>query len=383
MRRACLWLLGLLVLVPGCEPATSHSRPLSAQEALSPGDLVGLIERISEEGGYFDTDNLISNETGYLNVLDALERTGASGGAYIGVGPDQNYSYVAALRPEIVFISDVRRDNQLHHLLLKALIERAPTRIEFLAALHGLEPPVEPAAWTDRSVDDIVAWVDSASVQRGVLDGAAAGVALARVGEEVERTIGAYGLGLSADDFETIHRFHRTFAAAGMSLRFTTFGRPPRPYYPTYRQLTLETDADGDQASYLASADRYAVVRELHLANRIIPVVGDLAGAHALREIGRVLEELGVPLTGVYASNVEFYLWQARTFERWLDNLAALPGAEDAVLIRSYFPNAGGGHPSAIPGYYATQSLQPVAVLLRGGFSSYRDVVTRDVLPLR
>lgn len=195
--------------------------------------------------------------------------------------------------------------------------------------------------------------------------------------------IEAFGVPLSEDDYETIGRFHATFIDAGLGLRFTTFGRPPRPYYPTYRQLVLETDIDGDPASYLATAERYDVVRRLQLANRIIPVVGDMSGSEAIREMGDVMRELDVELTAFYTSNVESYLWRARTFDRWVANLASLPTADDAVIIRSYFPNFGGVHPSTVTGYYATQMLQRASTLRAGDFSSYWDVVTRGVLDLR
>ena len=79
------------------------------------------IEQLSEPEGEFDTDNLISNEQAYLDVIPALRAAGTSGGAYIGVGPDQNFSYIASVRPAIAFIVDRRRDNLLLHLLFKAL----------------------------------------------------------------------------------------------------------------------------------------------------------------------------------------------------------------------------------------------------------------------
>jgi hypothetical protein len=347
---------------------------VAAREPLSIEVFASLVERVSEPGGYFDTDNLISNETGYLTVMDALGRLGLRGGAYVGVGPDQNYSYIAALRPEIAFITDVRRDNLLHHLLLKALIERAETRVGFLAGLHGVEPPPDPEAWRDRDIGEIVAYIDGAAQVRGGLDALQADLVAA---------VGRFGVPLSESDLATIRRFHRTFVDAGLGLRFTSIGRPPRPYYPTYRELVLEMDVDGDRASYLATADAYEVVRDLHLANRIVPVVGDMSGADALREMGDAMRELGVELTAFYTSNVEFYLWQARTFDRWIVNLRALPAAPDAVVIRSYFPNFGRVHPSAVGGYYSTQTLQPVTTLLGGGFTSYWDVVTRGVVDLR
>ena len=83
----------------------------------------------------------------------------------------------------------------------------------------------------------------------------------------------------------------------------------------------------------------------------------------ALREMGHVMRELGVELKAFYASNVEYYLWRSRSLDRWRTNLQGMPVASDAVVIRSYFANFGGGHPSAVSGYYATQTLQhtPVA----------------------
>jgi hypothetical protein len=292
----------------------------------------------------------------------------------VGVGPDQSFSYIAALRPEIAFITDIRRDNMLHHLLLKALMERSATRVEFLAGLHGRAPPADPSAWRGRDARDLVAWVDGHEPDPA---------STVRLRAALDSAVASYGLELSEDDLATIRRFHQAFIDAGLGLRFTTFGRPPRPHYPTHRQLVLETDLDGVQASYLADEAAYTVVRDLHLAHRIVPVVGDMAGGHALREMGDVMREMGVALTAFYASNVEFYLWRARTFDAWRANLATLPVADGAVVIRSYFPNFGGAHPSAVRGYYATQTLQPVSELLAGGFGSYWDVVTRGIIPLR
>ena len=206
---------------------------------------------------------------------------------------------------------------------------------------------------------------------------------MAELGDRVAERVAGYGIPLSDADRATIHRFHETFVREGLDLRFTSFGRRPRPYYPTYRELVLETDAEGERVSWLTSAERYGVVRSLQLANRVIPVVGDLAGPSALRALGRVLEETGLELTAFYTSNVEFYLWRDGSFERWAENLGALPRARDAVIIRSYFPNLG-RHPAALPGYYATQLLQPVASVTDGpAFESYGDLVTRDLIPLR
>src|SRR5215831_14468170 len=64
-----------------------------------------LSEDMSEPNGYFQSDNLLSNEIWFQYVIpDLVSRTGMNG-VYLGVGPEQNYSYIAAMKPKIVFIT--------------------------------------------------------------------------------------------------------------------------------------------------------------------------------------------------------------------------------------------------------------------------------------
>ena len=72
---------------------------LASEPTPQDASFAALIDRLSEPSGYFDTDNLISNESSYLHVLDELDRLALRGGAYVGVGPDQNFSYMARVRP--------------------------------------------------------------------------------------------------------------------------------------------------------------------------------------------------------------------------------------------------------------------------------------------
>ena len=125
MRTA---LLGLAIIVSACDPAAGQGGAPDTTYA-------ALITALSEPGGYFDTDNLISNESSYLHVLGALDSLGVEGGAYLGVGPDQSFSYIAALRPAIAFIVDIRRDNLLQHLWFRALFETAPSRLDYLCLM--------------------------------------------------------------------------------------------------------------------------------------------------------------------------------------------------------------------------------------------------------
>jgi hypothetical protein len=333
-----------------------------------------LIERLSEPGGYFDTDNLISNEASYLHVVGALEQGGIRGGAYLGVGPDQNFSYIAAVRPEIAFIVDVRRDNLLQHLLFKALFAAADDRLEYLCLLVGRPVPPDRDRWRDSSVTALARYVDTVGVRPAVGQAAR---------DTVASLVGRFGVPLSDEDRATIARVHETFIDAGLDLRFRSHGRRPRPHYPTLRRLLLETDRRGRQASYLATEARWQVVHELQERDGIVPVVGDLAGDHALAAVAEWLRTAEIPVTAFYTSNVEFYLIGDGRFDRYAANVARLPIADRSVLIRSFFGrNFGYTHPEAVSGYFSVQLVQDmhdfVETVRAGGYRSYLDLVMED-----
>jgi hypothetical protein len=323
-----------------------HTDWAGAEVAQSP--FARTVGELSEPGGYFDTDNLISNERSYLSVLSALDRAGVRGGAYIGVGPDQNFSYIAHIQPAVAFIVDIRRDNLLLHLLFKALFAESATRIEYLAALLGRTAPADTSAWRAASIADITASVDKSQP----LGATAAADLRTRLDAQVART----GVPLSAEERTTIGRFHLAFMRDGLDLQFTSTGRAPQSYYPTYRDLLLETDAEGRQRNFLASEAAYQFVRTLQERDLVIPVTGDLSGRHALGAVARFLAARRERVSALYASNVEFYLSRSGTHARFLGNLRALPRLEQAVIIRSRF--GGGG---------STSEIQPIRDLVDGG----------------
>ena len=367
--RARPWLVAALLWAVACAPAR-QTTPADG------GSFAGLIEQLSEPGGFFDTDNLISNESSYLHALGPLRRHGVRGGGYIGVGPDQNFSYIAEIRPEIAYLLDLRRDNLLLHLLFKAIMEEASNRTEYLGLLFGRSLPADLLSRGNQSADQLVAAVDSLVVTE-----ASAFRARARV----DARMAGFGVRLSKEDLATIERFHREFMAAGLDLRFTSFGRGPRPLYPTYRELVQARDLAGEQGSFLSSEARYLVVRDLQLRDRIIPVVGDLAGPHALAAIGRDLAGRGLTVSALYLSNVEFYLWGDRSFDRFAETTLGLPSDAHSVIIRSWFGRTR-LHPDAVPGHLSTALVQTFDAFRSGvqaGFPSYWDLATRNHLPPR
>jgi hypothetical protein len=336
--------------------------PQPQPQAPRPSAFAAQIAALSEAPGYFDTDNLLSNERSYLQIVPELQRRHVRGGAYIGVGPDQNFSYIAAVRPALAIIVDVRRDNMLLHLLFKALFSLSRTRIEYLALLTGRPVPGSLETWRTAPVERLIAYVDNTAAAPARLD-----AAIARI-----------GVPLSADDRATISRFHGRFVDEGLSLRFQSAGRPPQAYYPAFRDLLRETDASGRQANYLASEEAFQFVKGLQARDLVIPVTGDLSGPSALTAIGRLIAARGERLSAFYVSNVEFYLFGAGTFPRFAGNLERLPRSANSVLIRSVFGRLSA---PARSGDASSQHVQPVAELLRdhaaGRIRSYADIAAR------
>ncbi len=377
-RVVARWVIGrvaiaLLIAAPvALGQASSSAPPRAPSRATADTAFAAAVARLSEESGYFDTDNLISNEASYLHVIPRLRALGVRGGAYLGVGPDQNYSYIAAIRPRVAYLVDVRRDNLLQHLLLKGVFARSSSRIEFLCLWLGRALPPNPAAWSDRPIDDIVRYVDGAARD----EAGARRLQALLVSDAV-----ATGIPRSPTDRATIQRFAGAFAREGLALRFTSYGRAPRPYYPTLRDLVLARDTEGKQASYLAREEDWRFVKGMHDSHRIIPVVGNLGGTHALPAIARELTASREVVSALYTSNVEFYLWGEPAFDAFARGVAALPRDERSVIIRSYFGRQFGDlHPLAVPGFVSVQLLQPfddfVRRYRRGGWTSYRALVT-------
>ena len=343
------------------------------QTVQTPDSFASRVAALSEPGGYFNTDNLISNERSFLHVvpeLRALSRQASAGGAYLGVGPDQNFSYIAHLRPSIAIIVDIRRDNLLLHLLFKAVFAEARTRVDYLALLTGRPVPTADAKWAQASVDAIVSYIEKApplSAQQ-----------VAALRARLTRTIDGFGVPISAAERGTIDRFHRRFIADGLALRFSTTGRAPQFDYPDYRDLLLERDLKGVRQSFLATEESFQFVKSLQARDLVIPIVGNLAGPKALAAVARFLTASGKQVSAFYTSNVEFYLFREGSFATFVENLRRLPHQPGSLIVRSVFPS-GRSAVAPRPGYNSVSLAQPIQTLLdgysKGLIRQYRDLV--------
>jgi hypothetical protein len=277
------------------------------------------------------------------------------------------------MRPRAAVIVDIRRDNQLEHLLFKSIFALSRNRGEYLALLFGKATPADTTGAGAQPIDALLVEVTRARAD--------AGRVRARVMAEVRRS----GIPLAAADLETIARFHGAFIAAGPALRFTSFGRAPAAGYPDFAQLATERDRDGRQRSFLASETDFQFVKGLEDRNLVIPVVGNFAGPHALAAVADWVKANGEKLSALYASNVEQYLFRDGSFEAFAANVDRFPRDAKSIVIRSCFNFCRGGHPQSVNGYYSVQMAQLVdsmmALRKAGHLTSYYDLVATGLVP--
>src|SRR6185503_18566689 len=189
-------------------PAAAPSNA-PATGGLADTEFPRLIERLSEPGGYFDSDNLISNEASYLHVLGKMRKMNVTGGAFIGVGPDQSFSYIAQIRPRIAFMIDIRRDNLLQHLFFKSLFALSRNRLEYLCLLFGKPVPENLRQWDGRTIQQVIEYIDKTPAKRELYDATRAAV---------QAKVKGFGLPLEAREIDTIRNIYAAFFAEGLDL---------------------------------------------------------------------------------------------------------------------------------------------------------------------
>ena len=279
----------------------------------------------SEPSGNFPSDNLLSNETSLQYVIPDLVQSTKPGGVYLGVAPEQNFTYIAALKPKIAFMVDIRHDNSLLLLVYKALFELSADRAEFTSRLFSRP---RPAGLDTATTIEALMHAYSAAER----DSALFKKNLAAVKERLTKT---HGFPLSVDELADIDYLYGWFFNAGPDLSYNMNMNYGRSRYPTYAMLMLETDGTS-QRSYLATEANFRVVKEMEEKNLIIGVTGDFTGPKALRAVGDYVREHHATITTFYVSNVEFYLYrQLDDWKHFYDNVATLPMDESSLFIRS------------------------------------------------
>jgi hypothetical protein len=289
--------------------------------SLNDGEFWNLSASLSEPGGTFThSDNLVSNETQFAHVVRMLE---AGGGAYIGVGPEQNFSYIAKLEPAIAFIIDIRPANRNLHLMYKALFELSSDRADFLSRLFSRERPSGVGRRT--AVEELFSQYARAKPDARLHD---TNARLVR-----ERLLEVHRFPLTAEDLSWIDYSLDAFFRDGPDIHYARL-RPKDDPGPSYRVLMTSTDVGGQPRSFLATEEAFAAVKDLQGKNLIVPVVGDFAGPHAIRRAGDYIRQHVDVVRAFYGSNVEVYLSREK-IALFCRNLATLPRTSGTLFIGS------------------------------------------------
>lgn len=365
------------------DPLTALAANLAAArlpDSLADSTWWRMVRELSEPGGYFRSENFVSNEMGLQYVVDRLRPISPPGGVYVGVGPEQNFTYIAALEPRIAFIVDIRRQNLLQHLWYKAVFELSPRRDQFLARLFGR--PLAPGGASSST------WPSDSLMAR--LEATAPDTAFFRRTFDEVRThlTVTRGLSIDSNDLATLRYVDSVFFISGPGLNYSSgsgsgggfggrgFGRG----MPSFSQIARTTDPAGANVGFLGSEGQYRTVRDLERRNLVIPLVGNFSGPKALRAVGSWLRERGATVNVFYTSNVEQYLWQqGDDAPRFYANVGAMPVDTAARFIRS----STGGFGMRTNGFMMTQLTSSIPEIVKasadGSLGGYGDVLRRSV----
>ena len=321
MNRRHILLAGLIFVAS--LGARSIAGPVPAE--ITDEQFWKMSSEFSEPDGNFRSDNLVSNEIGFQYVIPDLTRIAKQGRIYMGVGPEQNFTYIAALKPAMAFIVDIRRGNLDLHLMYKALFELSKDRAEFLSRLFSRKRPEGVGAQS------------SAMELFDAYDRVEPSEALYR--ENLKAIEGhlthKHGFALSTNDVAGIEYVFGYFHRFGPNLNYNSSGGGGGGNFVMYYELMTATDDMGRFRSYLANEENFAFLKELETKNLLVPVVGNFGGPQAIRAVGRYIKEVGGTVSAFYLSNVENYLEMDGIWSNFCSNAATLPLDATSTFIRS------------------------------------------------
>ena len=315
----------LAIGVTICLPIRAADSPLPSK--LGDEEFWRIVSEFSERAGTFQSDNLLSNERWLQHVIPDLVAKAKPNRVYVGVGPEQNFTYIAALKPAMAFIVDIRRGNFDLHLMYKALFELSADRAEFVSRLFCRPRPDGLTAKS--TVEEIFAAYGKVESSDALYSRNMRAI--------VNLLTKTHGFQLSSADVLRLQHIFNAIYVYGPGIQYSTTQTAGRRLTrePTYSELMLATDLGGFQHSYLATEETFAYMKRFESDNLLIPLMGDFAGPKALASVGRYLSGNGATVSAFYLSNVEEYLRQDGRLKTFCANAATLPVDEGSVLIRS------------------------------------------------
>ena len=346
-----------VVVLLGCSTlsggTSERQRAAALPDRLADREFWQLVAGISEPGGYFRIeDNFTSNETEVGQIFTMLRGSDVAGDVFLGVGPEQNYTYIAAIRPRMAFIIDIRRQAVVQHLMFKAMFGLSRDRADFVSLLFSKPRP--------DGLSDTASAEQLWSAFRAVRSDSS--MARTTYSLVVDRLTGTHGFVLNEQERAQLRHVFNAFQHYGPSI--TTRG-PPGTRGGTFMTLTgFSLDTTGAARSFLSSGENFRIVKDLHDRNLIVPVSGDFGGPRALRAIGDYLRRRNAVVRAFYVSNVEQYLFSDGVAGAFYANVATLPVDSASVFIRPYTLRRAFGGMTSPFGRERSEALCPIAAFL-------------------
>jgi hypothetical protein len=309
-----------------------------------------LASEFSEPDGTYHSENLVSNEIRFQQIVPDLIRKVKPGGVYVGVGPEQNFTYISAVRSSMVFIVDIRRGNLDLHLIYKAVFEMSADRSDFVSRLFSRARPAGLS--TTSTATEIFNAFRKAAPSQALYD--------RNLKELKDHLITKHGFKLSNLDLKGIEFVYSNFFKSGPELRYEFTGGGSPGGVPSYFELMTATDLQRQNRSYLATEDSFRYLKDLQTRNMIIPVVGNFAGPKALRAVGAYVKEKKAVVDAFYTSNVEQYLLQDGIWNNFCSSVSTFPLDPASIFIRSKRSGFAGQSVSVAAGDNFVADLVPI-----------------------
>jgi hypothetical protein len=218
-----------------------------------------------------DTHYIQSNETRhdlFFSYIDGI------GGAYIGVGSDQNFTLMGRAQSEYAFLVDIDTRVVDLHAIYEVFIGACDTPAELVAKFEAGQGEASLAE-LDAALSD--------------------------------------------------HPNHRRIVGGFRSGRETVY---------RHLQRVIGREREGKPTSWLSDPEVYAHVKAMFATGRVRAMVGNLAGGASMKTAAAAAEALHTPVRVYYPSNAEEYF---RYDKNYRENIRALPVDGKSVIVRTIY----------------------------------------------
>jgi len=209
-----------------------------------------------------------SNENAHEFFFPFIKNTG---GGYLGVGADQNYTLIAIARPDLAWIVDYDSVVIDLHKIHKLLI------------LHSDNPDEFINYWKEENKD------------------------------------------------KTINLIKESFDEK-LASHLTNIFIKSRPSLSHYFEILRTKKRGNKPVSWLSDIEMFDFIKKMFIAGRIRTMLGNLVGERALKGIGNTARELGVTIRTIYLTNVEEFIRYDSNFKEWIK---AIPVDSKSVILRT------------------------------------------------